>query len=92
VPDNTTEEDSLEDQVDNLETKVERLEERNQGKNQLEIKAYDIRIKGSSEETDMSELLELFSDQMDDLLKQALIGEYQQIEREDLFSQLMGDD
>ena len=92
MPDNTTEEDSLEDQVDNLETKVERLEERNQGKNQLEIKAYDIRIKGSSEETDMSELLELFSDQMDDLLKQALIGEYQQIEREDLFSQLMGDD
>jgi len=92
MPDSETTDDSIEEQVDELESKVERLEERNQGKNQLEIKAYDIRIKGSSEETDMSELLELFSDQMDDLLKQALIGEYQQIEREDLFSQLMGDD
>lgn len=91
MPD-TADADSIEEQVDELESKVERLEDQNQGRNQLEIKAYDLRIKGSSEDTDMGELLELFSDQMDGLMKQALVGEYQELEEQTLHGHLFGDD
>lgn len=82
----------LEEQVEELESKVERLEEKSIGKNQIRLQAYDLSIKASSEETGMRELLSMCSAEMDDMMKQALIGEYQQMEREDLFSQLLGDD
>lgn len=91
MPD-TQSEDDIEDKVERLEAKIDRLEETAGGNNQIRIQAYDLSIKASSEETGMRELLNMCSSEMDDLMKQALIGEYQQIEREDLFGQIFGDD
>lgn len=92
LTENETEEQDVEEKVDKLENKVERLEEKTNGKNQIRMQAYDLKIKASSEETGMREMLAMCSAEMDDLMQQALIGEYQQMEQEDLFSQLLGDD
>jgi len=94
MPDHTPEgeEVSVEERIEELEDTIETLEQESQGRNQLEITAYDLTIKGSSEDTDMSELLKMFSSEMENLTERALIGQYQEIEREDLFSHILGDD
>lgn len=85
-------EGELREKVDELESKVERIDKRTNGSNQIRIQAYDLSIKASSEETSMRELLSMCSAEMEDLTERALIGQYQEIEREDLFGQIFGDD
>ncbi|NLV09305.1 hypothetical protein GOC74_05090 [Halomicrobium mukohataei] len=85
-------EDDLNEKVEELENKIERIDERTNGSNQIRIQAYDLSIKASSEETGMRELLSMCSAEMEDLTERALIGQYQEIEREDLFGQIFGDD
>ncbi|OYR57403.1 hypothetical protein DJ83_16900 [Halorubrum ezzemoulense] len=82
--------DDLEEQVDELQNKVERLEEQSQGRNQLEISSHDLTVQASSEEADMEELMQLCSAEMENISKRALVGEYQELEQEGLHSQLFG--
>ncbi|KAA9398503.1 hypothetical protein Har1130_03775 [Haloarcula sp. CBA1130] len=89
MPDSTTED--VEEKVEELENKVERLEDRTNGKNQIEISSHDLSVQASSEEASMEELMDLCSDEMDRISKRALVGEYQELEREGLHSQLFGD-
>jgi len=84
--------DDLSRKVDELESKIERIDERTQGKNQIRIQAYDLSIDAKSEETSMRELLRMVSSEMDSLMTQALVGEYQELEEEDLFAMMFGDD
>jgi hypothetical protein len=84
--------DDLEEKVEELESKIDRIDERTQGKNQIRISAYDLSIDAKSEETGMRELLRMVSCEMDSLMTQALIGEYQELEEEDLFFKIFGDD
>ncbi|GAA0274097.1 hypothetical protein [Halobacterium noricense] len=92
MPDTTTDSDNseLHEKVEKLENKVERLDEQAQGKNQIRIQAYDLSIDAKSEETGMRELLQMVSCEMDSMMTQALIGEYQELEQEDLFSMMFG--
>ena len=92
MPDTTEGEEDVQEKLDELENKVETLEEQSQGRNQLKIRAYDLTIEGSSEDTDMEDLLKMFSKEMESLTQRALIGEYQEIEDNSLHSQLFGDD
>ena len=84
--------ESLEESVEELEQKVERLEDTTSGRNQIRMQAYDISIQAQSEDTEMGELIQLCSDEMDSMLTQALVGEYQELEQEEMFSFLLGDD
>ncbi|QGA82111.1 hypothetical protein LC1Hm_1051 [Halomicrobium sp. LC1Hm] len=77
--------------MEELENKVERLEDRTNGKNQIEISSHDLTVQASSEEASMEELMELCSAEMENISKRALVGEYQELEREGLHSQLFGD-
>lgn len=85
-------EDDLNEKVEELENKIDRIDERTQGKNQIRIQAYDLSIDAKSEETSMQNLLRMVSCEMDSLMTQALIGEYQELEEEDLFFKIFGDD
>jgi hypothetical protein len=84
--------DSVEASVEELEQKVERIEDSTSGRNQIRMQAYDISIQAQSEDTEMGELIELCSDEMDSMLTKALVGEYQELEQEEMFSFLLGDD
>lgn len=89
MPDQNADEiEELRDKVDRLENKVERVN----GKNQLELKAYDISVKAQSEEASLCELARVCSSEMDELTKRALVGEYQEIEQEEMFSVIFGGD
>jgi len=92
VSESQTSDDDLEQKINELESKVERIDERTQGKNQIRIQAYDLSIDAKSEETSMRELLRMVSCEMESLTQRALIGEYQELEEEDLFFQLFGGD
>lgn len=82
----------LEEKVEQLESKVDRLDQRTQGKNRIKIQAYDLRIEASSEETQMRDLLRMVSCEMESLTQRALVGEYQELEQEELHSILFGGD
>ena len=84
--------DSPETSVEELEERIESLENETTGRNQVQMQAYDIRINASSEDTDMEELIELCSGEMNEMMRQALVGEYQELEQQDLFGVLLGDD
>jgi len=88
----TTDDGELRDKIEELEDKVERIDERTVGKNQIRIQAYDLSIDAKSEETGMKELLRMVSCEMESLTQRALVGEYQELEEEDLFFRLFGDD
>jgi hypothetical protein len=92
MDDPDSENESLEASVQELENKVERLEEQNTGRNQIRMQAYDIQVQANSEDTSMQELASICSEQMDEMMKRALVGEYQELEREDLFTHILGDD
>lgn len=87
-----SEPEDLEEKVNELEDKLDRVEERTNGKNQIRISAYDLTIDAKSEETSMKNLLRMVSCEMDSLMTRALVGEYQELEEEDLFSMMLGDD
>lgn len=92
MDDPDSENESLEASVQELENKVERLEEQSTGRNQIQMKAYDIRVQANSEDIGMEELASICSQQMDEMMQKALIGEYQELEEQDLFGVLLGDD
>lgn len=87
-----SENESLEASVEELKEKVERLENQAQGKNRLTLQAYDLRVQADSEESSMQNLARICSQEMDHMMKQALVGEYQELEEQDFFSVLLGDD
>jgi hypothetical protein len=82
----------LEEKVDELENKVERIDERTKGTNSIEMRAYDLSVSMRSEEASMEKLAQIGSCEMEKLTRRALIGEYQEIEEEDLFSIILGGD
>lgn len=84
--------DSVEESIEKLEEKVEQLENQTQGRNQVQLQAYDIRVNASSEDTEMEDLAEICSSQMEHMMQRALIGEYQELEEQEMFSFLLGDD
>jgi hypothetical protein len=86
-----TEED-LNEKVEELENRVERLDERTAGTNRIEMRAYDLSVSMRSEESGMEKLAQIASCEMDSLMTKALVGEYQEIEEEDLFSIILGGD
>jgi hypothetical protein len=88
VPD-TTEGDSLEE----LREKVEELEGSvAEGKSTVEMEAYDLKVRISSEEATAEELTGLASTEIKMLTERALVGEYQELEEQTLHGHLFGDD
>jgi len=82
----------LEEKVDELESKVDQLDERTAGTNRIEMRAYDLSVSMRSEEAPMEKLAQIGSCEMEKLTRRALIGEYQEIEEDDLFSIILGGD
>lgn len=82
--------------VDELETKLENLEEKvernSTGKNRIEVQAYDLRVKADSEDASIEELQDVASEEMEKLQEKALIGEYQELEKQNMFSLMLGGD
>lgn len=87
-----SETEDLNEKVEELEDKLERIDERTAGTNRIEMRAYDLSISLRSEETNMEKLACIASSEMDTLMTKALVGEYQEIEEEDLFSIILGGD
>lgn len=87
-----SETEDLSEKVEELESKVDRLEERTKGTNSIELRAYDLSVSMRSEEASMEKLAQIASCEMDTLMMKALVGEYQEIEREDLHSVIFGGD
>lgn len=81
--------EELEDKIENLENKVER---NSQGKNRIEVQAYDLRVQADSEDASMEDLQGVVSEEMEKLQEKALIGEYQALEENNLFTQIFGED
>ncbi|WP_276278443.1 hypothetical protein [Haloarcula regularis] len=90
MSDSTTDDSSLEEQVEELQDQLERLEDKTQGNDRFRIEAYDLAIEASSEETGLREIIEMCSAEFSEVMTRALVGEYQEIEREDMFSQFLG--
>jgi len=87
-----SETEDLTEKVEQLESKVERLDERTKGTNSIEMRAYDLSVSMRSEEASMEKLAQIGSCEMEKLTRRALIGEYQEIEEDDLFSIILGGD
>lgn len=88
MPDHDTDDlAELKDKVDRLEDRVERQS----NKNQLELKAYDLQVKAQSEEASLYEIARVCSQEMNQLTERALVGEYQELEEQNLFLQLFED-
>ncbi|MDL0145481.1 hypothetical protein [Halobacterium salinarum] len=86
MPD-TAEGDSLEE----LREKVEELEGNvAEGNSTVEMEAYDLKVRISSEEATAEELTELASGEIEMLTQRALIGEYQELEEQSLHGRLFG--
>ena len=76
----------LVDHLERLEGKIERIEERQDtGRNTLELQSHDLRVKATSEDCDMEKLAVILSGELEEMSRRALIGEYQQLEKENLF-------
>ncbi|MDL0144124.1 hypothetical protein [Halobacterium salinarum] len=79
------------DDLEELREKVERLEDRNRdGESRVEMEAYDLKVKISSEDATVEELTELASGEIEMLTQRALIGEYQELEEQSLHGRLFG--
>lgn len=81
--------EELERELDRLESKVD---SQNRGKNRIEVRAYDLAVSASSEEASMKDLQEVASDEMETLQRRALVGEYQELEEQNLFGAIFGED
>lgn len=84
--------DDIQNKVEELERKVEQIDDRTKGTNSIEMRAYDLSVSMRSEEAGMEKLAQIASCEMDTLMMKALVGEYQEIEREDLHSVIFGGD
>lgn len=60
--------------------------------NRVELKAHDLQVKVQSEGADLDDMCELASSEMESLMKHALRGEMEAIEREELSLFSLGDD
>lgn len=79
------------DDLEELREKVEELEDRNRdGESRVEMEAYDLKVKISSEDATVEELTELASGEIQMLTQRALIGEYQELEEQSLHGRLFG--
>lgn len=87
-----TESEDLNNKVEKLENRVERLDERTKGTNSIEMRAYDLSVSMRSEEAGMEKLARIASSEMNEMMERALIGEYQELEQEELHSILFGGD
>lgn len=89
MPDTDGEGESLEE----LREKVEELEDDfAKGRTDVEMEAYDLRVRISSEEATAEELTGLASTQIEMLTERALVGEYQELEEQTLHGHLFGGD
>lgn len=90
MPNTEGEGDSLEE----LREKVEELEDAKQrlaeGRTDVELEAYDLKVKISSEEENAEKLTRLASAEIQMLTERALIGEYQELESQNLHKILFG--
>lgn len=86
--------DTNTDEIERLRAKVEELEDAKEefaeGRTDVELEAYDLKVNISSEEASPEELTELASEQIKMLTERALVGEYQELEEQTLHSQLFG--
>lgn len=80
----------VEERIKKLEDKIDVLQKQAEGDDKIRIEAYDLKVEASSEETAMEDLMEMCSDEMENLTRRALIGEYQELEEEDLFMKIFG--
>ena len=79
----------LAEHLERLEGEVERIEERQDtGRNTLELQSHDLRVKATSEDCDMQTLAVILSGELEEMSRRALIGEYQQLEQENMFMEL----
>ncbi|MBP1986964.1 hypothetical protein [Halolamina salifodinae] len=60
------------------------------GKNKLRFRAYDLEVEAESEEASFGEMADVLTTEFDKIRKDALIGEYEEIERENLHSVILG--
>lgn len=91
VSDSENTDEELAHDVETLKEKVERLEENQKGKNRMTLTSHDISVRAVSEDTNLETMSEILSDEMEEMSKRALMGEYQTLEEENLFAQLFQD-
>jgi hypothetical protein len=78
-------------ELEELREKVEELENRSRdGESRVEMEAYDLKVRISSEDATVEELTELASGEIEMLTQRALIGEYQELEEQSLHGRLFG--
>lgn len=86
--------DTTEGDLEELREKVEELEDAKEelaeGRTDVELEAYDLRVKISSEEEDAEELTDIASTQIKMLTERALVGEYQELEEQGLHGHIFG--
>ena len=84
----------IEEEVEELEQQIKKLEDRvdtveqNNSMNRISIQSHNIRVELSSEECDLDRMTEIASEEMSEREKQAIVGEYQVMEEENLFNSL----
>jgi len=59
---------------------------------EVELRAYDLSVRVQSEETELEDMVELASGEMEKIMKHSLRGEMEAIEREELTLFSLGDD
>lgn len=62
------------------------------GRTKIRFKAYDLEVEAESEDASFDEMAETLTDEFDKIRRDALIGEYEEIERENLHSIILGGD
>lgn len=84
-PDSKTEEEGT--------TEGESDEENNStGRTKIRLKAYDLEVEAESEDATFEDMAATLTDEFDKIRRDALIGEYEEIERENLHSIILGGD
>lgn len=61
-------------------------------KNEIELKACDIKVKAKSKEEDFESMMEKCSAEIENIMEYHLYGEYQEIEKKNGLEILLGDD
>lgn len=54
------------------------------GRNEFKLRAYDLEVSAESEDASLDQVAEVCAKRMDEMMTQALIGEYQELEERDL--------
>ena len=78
--------DELEDEVEELRGKLA------EGRTDVKIELWDVSVQISSEESDIDHITDLAEDLTMMATERALVGEYQELEEQNLHSRLLGGD